>query len=192
MRSHKDCLVLNADYSPIGIIDWKKAMIWSFRYTHSKYSGIEILEYYLNDYVVGAHSNEKIPAVVKTTKFFKINNHSVNFSRKNLFIRDNYTCQYCGDKLSPNQLTYDHIIPKSKWQYKNQPVTSWTNIVTACFRCNSRKGNKTLTQANMELMTCPYIPNKTTKYLHVTHQILTIKHSIPKEWQLYVSGILRS
>jgi hypothetical protein len=190
MRSHKDCLVLNADYSPIGIIDWKKAMVWSFRYTNSRYSGIEIIEYYSNDYVIGANSKEKIPAVVKTTKFFKINNHSVNFSRKNLFIRDNYTCQYCGDQLPANQLTYDHIIPKSKWQYKNQPATSWTNIVTACFRCNSRKGNKTLQQVNMQLMTNPYVPNKTTKYLHVTHQILTIKHNIPKEWQLYVGGMV--
>jgi hypothetical protein len=190
MRSHKDCLVLNADYSPIGIIDWKKAMVWSFRYTHSRYSGIEIIEYYSDDYVIGANSTEKIPAVIKTTKFFKINHHTVNFSRKNLFIRDNYTCQYCGDQLPSNQLTYDHIIPKSKWQFKNQPVTSWTNIVTACFRCNSRKGNKSLQQVNMQLMTNPYIPNKTTKYLHVTHQILTIRHSIPKEWQLYVGAII--
>lgn len=192
MRQHQDCLVLNADYSPIGIIDWKKAMVWAFRYTHSKYSGIEIIEYYKNDYVIGVNYTEKIPAVVKTTKFFKINNHSVNFSRKNLFIRDNYTCQYCGNQLPANQLTYDHIIPKSKWTNKNQPATSWTNIITACFNCNSRKGNKTLTQANMKLMSMPYVPNKTNKYLHVTHQILTIKHKVPQEWQLYIGAIQKT
>lgn len=190
MKTHSDCLVLNADYSPIGIIDWKKAMVWAFRYNNSKYSGIEIIEYYKYDYVIGVKTKEKIPAVVKTTKFFKIGQNKVNFSRKNLFIRDNYTCQYCGYSFPINQLTYDHITPKSKWTNKNQPATSWTNIVTACFRCNSKKGNRTPQQANMVLMTTPYIPNKTTKYLHVTHQILTIKQHIPEEWRMYVEPLV--
>lgn len=190
MRYHNDCLVLNADYSPIGIIDWRKAMVWSFRYTNSNYSGIEIIEYYSDDYVVGASkSDHPIPAVVKTTKYFKIKGHSVNFSRKNLFIRDNYTCQYCGHKHPVNQLTYDHVIPKSKWPYPKQTATSWTNIVTACFRCNCKKGSRTPQQANMTLKTKPFIPNKSNKYLHVTHQILTIRKHIPEEWQLYVGDI---
>ena len=50
MKTHEDCLVLNADYSPIGIIDWRKAMVWSFRYTNCQYSSIEIIDYYNNDY----------------------------------------------------------------------------------------------------------------------------------------------
>ena len=91
MRHHNDCLVLNADYSPIGIIDWRKAMVWSFRYMNSKYSGIEIIEYYSDDYVIGVNTKSEIPAVVKTTKYFKVNSQSVNFSRKNIFIRDDYT-----------------------------------------------------------------------------------------------------
>lgn len=188
MRNHNDCLVLNADYTPIGIIDWKKAMVWSFRYSNSKYSGIEIIEYYSNDYIIGVSSNLKIPAVVKTAKYFKINNQYVNFSRKNLFIRDDYTCQYCGNRYAINQLTYDHVIPKSKWQHKNIPVTSWTNIVTACYKCNCKKGNKTLQQANMSLKTDPYIPQKTRKYLHVIHQLFTIRKDIPEEWELYVGN----
>ena len=55
MTNHEDCLVLNADYSPIGIIGWRKAMVWSFRYTHSQYSGIEIIDHYKDDIVLGAN-----------------------------------------------------------------------------------------------------------------------------------------
>jgi len=192
MRNHNDCLVLNADYSPIGIIDWKKAMIWSYRYANSKYTGIDIIEIYKDDYVTGVQQQKiKIPAVVKTTKYFKVNSQLVNFSRKNLFIRDDYTCQYCGTKPSINQLTYDHVIPKSKWPHAKQSPTSWTNIVTACFKCNCKKGNKTPQQANMMLKTKPYAPQKTTKYLHVSHQLLTIRKNIPNEWKLYVGEIER-
>lgn len=189
MRHHNDCLVLNADYSPIGIIDWRKAMVWSFRYINSKYSGIEIIEYYSDDYVVGVNTKSEVPAVVKTTKYFKVNSQSVNFSRKNIFIRDDYTCQYCGQKYATNQLTYDHVIPKSKWPHHNKTATTWTNIVTACFKCNCKKGSKTPQQANMTLKAEPYIPVKTKKYLHVTHQLSTIRKDIPEEWRLYVGDM---
>lgn len=191
MIHHNDCLVLNADYSPIGIIGWRKSMIWAFRYSHCKYSGIEILEYYQDDFVLGVNRQINIPAVVKTTKYFKVNAQAVNFSRKNLFIRDDYTCQYCGQKFVSGQLTYDHVVPKSKWTHKYKSATTWTNIVTACYKCNCKKGNQSLQQANMKLKTKPYIPQKTRKYLHVTHQLLTIKRDIPKEWQLYVGDLAK-
>ena len=80
MINHEDCLVLNADYSPIGIIGWRKAMVWSFRYTHSEYSGIEIIDHYKNDIVLGANGQCRIPAVVRTTKYFKLIGASHNDS----------------------------------------------------------------------------------------------------------------
>jgi 5-methylcytosine-specific restriction endonuclease McrA len=191
MRNHNDCLVLNADYSPIGIIDWKKAVVWSFRYINSKYSSVDIVEIYKNDYAIGAQYQKiNIPAVIKTNRYFKVTNQAVNFSRKNLFIRDNYTCQYCGARPNINQLTYDHVIPKSKWPHHNKTATSWTNIVTACFKCNCKKGNKTPQQANMTLNTKPYTPQKTRKYLHVSHQLLTIRNKVPDEWKLYIQDFV--
>jgi hypothetical protein len=105
MSKHKSCLVLNADYSPIGIIDWQRAMIWFYRYFNNDKPSIDIVEYHNDDYVMGIDQKFKIPAIIKTTKYFKVNNSTVNFSRKNLFIRDNYTCQYCGYKYHINQLT---------------------------------------------------------------------------------------
>lgn len=190
MINHEDCLVLNADYSPIGIIGWRKAMIWSFRYTHSLYSGIEIIDHYKDDKVIGAKGYCRIPAVVRTTKYFKLIGQPVVFSRRNLFIRDDYMCQYCGDKFPISQLTYDHVIPKSKWPHCRKSATSWTNIVTACYKCNAKKGNKTVQQSGMKLKNQPYIPHKTKKYLHVNHQLLTIRSDIPNEWKLYVGDLI--
>lgn len=189
-KVHKNCLVLNADYSPICIIKWQKAMIWHFRSVHSNICGIEVLEYYDNDYVITANGLKPVPSVVKTKKYFHLNNIYVNFSRKNVFIRDNYTCQYCGMVLPVNKLTYDHVIPKSKWPYHDKEATGWTNIVTACLSCNYKKGNKTIQQANMQLSSMPYIPIKTKKYLHITQQLSTIKDGMPKEWQMYLQSTI--
>ena len=125
------CLVLNGDYSPLGIIDWKKAIIWCVKYENKSNHGIEILDFYKDDFIIGVHDKKHpIPAVVKTNRYFRINNQKVTFSRKNLFIRDGYTCQYCGNIKEINKLTYDHVIPKSSWKHKGVSPTSWTNIVT--------------------------------------------------------------
>jgi len=188
---HKNCLVLNSDYSPIGIIHWKKAMVWAFRYTKKNFDRIEIIEYHSNDYIIGTNDLLEIPAVIKTTKYFKIFNSTVNFSRKNVFIRDNFVCQYCNQKFPINKLTYDHVIPKSKWRHNHTP-TSWTNIVTSCLFCNLKKGNKTPSQANMPLKKNPEIPKKTWKYLPLAYQLHTIGSAIPEEWQTYIGDIINN
>lgn len=181
------CLVLNADYTPLTIIDWKKAIIWSMRQERGSSMSIEIIDFYKNDYIVGT-SNKKypIPAVAKTSKYLRINSYRVKFSRKNLFIRDNYRCQYCGSQKSLNELTYDHVVPKSAWDYNHGSPTSWTNIVTACISCNRKKRNRTPKQANMPLQNLPIIPNKSVKYLPIVNHLATIITTIPEEWSLYL------
>jgi len=78
---------------------------------------------------------------------------SVKFSRKNVFQRDNYTCQYCKKKFLKAELTQDHIIPKSLGG-----KTEWTNITTSCKKCNTKKGSKTLQQLNWKIFHKPYVP----------------------------------
>lgn len=186
---HKDCLVLNSDYSPMGIIDWRKAMILAFRHKNKDLTKIEIIEYHNDDCVIGINNRLEVPAVIKTTRYFRLFNSNVNFSRKNVFIRDNFICQYCNKKFPINKLTYDHVVPKSKWKSSSTP-TSWTNIVTSCLLCNLKKGNKTPEQANMPLKKLPEIPKKTWKYLPLAYQLHTIGGMIPKEWQTYVGDIV--
>lgn len=181
------CLLLNADYTPLSIIDWKKAVIWHIKYEHNPKYGIDIIDFYKNDYINGVHNKKyPIPAVARTKRFFKINKQNIIFSRKNLFLRDNYTCQYCGIKLDNKELTYDHVIPKSIWLNKTMSPTCWTNIVTSCTHCNRKKGNKTPKQANMPLINPPTVPVKSAKYLPISHDLHRIKNQIPSEWNIYL------
>jgi 5-methylcytosine-specific restriction endonuclease McrA len=181
------CLVLNADYSVLGVVDWKKALTWLFKYNDNNISHIEIIDFYKNDFIQGVNNKKfPIPAVIKTSRYFRIQDCRVNFSRKNLFIRDNYSCQYCGIEQDINSLTYDHVIPKSLWKNKSTSPTCWTNIVTACVSCNRKKGNRTPSQANMPLKNLPIPPKKSSKYLPITHHLLNIRTEIPEEWTIYL------
>jgi 5-methylcytosine-specific restriction endonuclease McrA len=89
--------------------------------------------------------------------------------------------------MSEVSLTYDHIIPKSIWNRKQGSPTTWTNIVTACVKCNNKKGNRTPEQAKMKLLNHPYIPTKHTKYLPITHFLSRIRDDIPSEWSMYLN-----
>jgi len=189
-QKHSRCLVLNADYSPLTIINWQRALVWSMKYQDNHNLSIQIIDFYKDDYILGANYKKyPIPAVVKTNNYFKISNQYVKFSRKNIYIRDDYTCQYCGKTPNINELTYDHVIPKSSWSSIVGSPTSWTNIVSACVSCNRKKGNKTPKQANMPLKNIPVMPQKNTKYLPIAHHLSKIKENIPEEWSLYISNI---
>ena len=163
-------------------------MVWSVKYTNNSNHSIEIVDFYKNDYIVGVNDKKiPIPAVVKTNKYFRLKHHPVNFSRKNLFIRDDYSCQYCGLVKEINKLTYDHVIPKSLWRHKHSgSPTSWTNIVTACVDCNRKKGSRTPQQANMPLKNFPVAPKKSAKYLPIGTLLFNIRSEIPEEWAVYL------
>lgn len=181
------CLVLNADFSPLTIVNWQRALIWSIKHEENPRLGVEIIDFYKNDYIQGANGKKfPIPAVARTIKYFKMNHQRVNFSRKNIFTRDDNTCQYCGIRKDLNELTYDHVIPKSAWKELNKSPTSWTNIVTACMDCNRKKGSRTPKQANMPLRTMPKEPIKSLKYLPITTHLLKIRTDIPEEWDIYI------
>jgi 5-methylcytosine-specific restriction endonuclease McrA len=188
-KNHKHCLILNADYSPLCIIHWQRAMTWYIRYHDQKISHIDIIEFYKNEFIVGVNKTHPLPAVIKLCKFFKFGNCKVNFSRKNVFIRDEHKCQYCGNGFNLSELTYDHVIPKSIWLQSGSP-TIWTNIVTACVGCNRKKGNKTPKEAKMNLLSVPKEPSKSMKYLPIMTHISNIKSDIPPEWSLYLAGYI--
>jgi len=181
------CLLLNADYMPLSIISWKRALIWHLKHENkSKYS-IDIIDFYKNDYIVGVQNKKyPIPAVAKTNNFFNIRKKRVVFSRKNIFLRDNYSCQYCNKKFERKHLTYDHVVPKSKWKNSQQSPTNWNNIVTACTKCNRIKANRTPAEANMPLKHFPTEPNKSFRFLPVCDYLTKIKDRVPAEWIIYL------
>jgi len=140
-------LVLNADYRPLSyyplsLWPWQDAVKAVFL------DRVDILAEY--DHVVRSQRMEiRVPSVVVLRDFVKPRKR-VAFTRFNLFLRDEFTCQYCGAK---NDLTFDHVIPR-----KLGGVTSWENVVAACAPCNLRKGSKTLREAGMKLRTRPVRP----------------------------------
>lgn len=186
-HKHNECLVLNADYSPLTVICWQKALVWNMKYENNPKYGIEIIDFYKNDYINGVNKKYPIPAVSKTKRFFRPYNQQLTFSRKNIYIRDNYTCQYCNKIFESQYLTYDHVIPKSKWDHKKfGSPTTWTNIVTACTWCNRKKKNRTPQQANMVLKCVPVKPIKNIKYLPISEHLNKIRETMPEEWKYYL------
>lgn len=176
--NHNNCLVLNADYRPIGVLSWKKASTLSYR-IKVKAIDAQIIKYHANDYIVGINSKIKCPSVIKINCFKNLYNKKIKFTRRNVFCRDAYTCQYCGIKYNVSKLTYDHVIPKSRMR-NHAKFTTWTNIVTACQKCNRKKANKTPEEANMVLIKKPTVPQYSTKFL--THHIINSTISMYSEW----------
>ncbi len=95
----------------------------------------------------------RVPEVITLTQYDKLPTNSVAFSRRNVFKRDRFTCQYCGHQPGKDELTIDHVLPRAQGG-----ISSWTNCVLACIECNSRKANRTPDQARMPLAREPERP----------------------------------
>lgn len=141
-------LVLNADYRPLSyyplsLWSWQEAVKAKFL------DRVDILAEY--DHVVRSQRMEiRIPSVVVLRDYVKPQRR-VAFTRFNLFLRDEFTCQYCGSK---KDLTFDHVLPR-----KLGGVTSWENVVAACASCNTRKGHKRLRESGLRLKRSPARPD---------------------------------
>lgn len=89
------------------------------------------------DAIITSHDLLKVPDVILLTRYDRVPDQKVHFCRKAVWKRDNYTCQYCGCKPPPDELTLDHIIPRAQGG-----ETSWTNCVLACYQCNAQKADR--------------------------------------------------
>lgn len=94
-----------------------------------------------------------VPYVVQLLKFDKVPRQEVKFSRANIYLRDHNRCQYCGKRFTASELSLDHVTPISRGGR-----SSWENVVCACLPCNVRKGNKLLSECEMELIRRPEKP----------------------------------
>lgn len=94
-----------------------------------------------------------IPSIIVLDAYDQLPRREVRFSRENVFERDRHTCQYCRKEKPERDLNLDHVIPRDKGG-----KTTWTNIVTSCIRCNTRKANKLPREANMFPMNSPVKP----------------------------------
>lgn len=162
-------LKLDVTYTPIEIISWEDAFKLIFL------NKAEVIEEYNNKTISTPHKKYVVPAVIRVKKKVLDKNRTLNFSRSNIFLRDAYTCQYCGGLFECRELTLDHILPASRGGKK-----TWTNIVSACHSCNNKKDDKTPKEARMKLLKDPIQPSWTPK------SSLKIKNSDPEIWKMYV------
>ena len=146
-------LVLNADfrplsYYPLSLWCWQDAVKSVFLERVSIVSNYERK-------IRSPSFEMNLPSVIALKNFIKPSTHP-NFTRFNVFLRDKFSCQYCGSK---NELTFDHLLPRSRGG-----KTNWDNVVTACSSCNVQKGGRLLASSGMTLKHKPYQPS--TEDLH--------------------------
>jgi 5-methylcytosine-specific restriction endonuclease McrA len=142
-----DTLLLSTSFEPVSIlplslISWQHAIKLVFL------EKVTILETYPDWIIRSERLAMPVPAVCITAEYFNIKKH-VKFCRQNMYLRDLYQCQYCGDTFPSHDLTIDHVIPRCEGGRLN-----WGNAVTSCRECNSKKGRK-----KIKPMRTPYQPD---------------------------------
>jgi len=143
----QETLILNHDFRPLQTISWKKAICLVIK------DKAEVLKYSTRT-VRTPNTEYKIPIIIRLIKIVRqIYKNTVPITKKNVIIRDNYTCQYCRKKEPGNRITVDHIIPSSRGG-KN----SWENMVACCMECNIYKNDKLPKEKNMKLIKQPKQP----------------------------------
>lgn len=148
-------LLLNQDYKVINFVSEKKALTYLFK------DKVEVISYWEDSHKFKFMDKKiKQPSIIRLKYFVKVNGFkNLSFSKRFLAKRDRFTCQYCLKKLSPTQLTIDHVTPQSRGG-----KTTYTNCVISCWECNNKKDCKTPLEANMKLHSIPIIP----KYIPIT------------------------
>ncbi len=144
---HHPVLVLNADYRPLSYYPLS-LWTWQDAVKAAYLDRVDIVAEY-DHYVHSPSTVIRIPSVIVLKDYVKPQKR-VAFTRFNLFLRDEFCCQYCGAK---GDLTFDHVVPRA-----DGGVTSWENVVAACSPCNLRKGAKSLRRAGMSLRKPPRAP----------------------------------
>jgi 5-methylcytosine-specific restriction endonuclease McrA len=161
-------LLLNTTFEPLAVVSWRKAVTLLFL------DKVEVISEYDRE-VRSVSARIRLPSVIRLLHFVRNDRLNVRFSRKNIFLRDDHTCQYCGDRFEPRQLTCDHVMPKSRGG-----TTDWTNIVTSCVYCNLKKGDKLPEEVDMHPRRKPTRPSG----FHVLMFSLGVK-SLPDYWKEY-------
>jgi 5-methylcytosine-specific restriction endonuclease McrA len=121
----------------------------------------------------------KLPSVVRLIRRFRRFRREVRYSKQNIFARDQWTCQYCGERRPTNELTQDHVFPRAQGGR-----TCWENVVTCCTDCNTRKANRTPAQAGMKLISRPRKPAWLPMF------VINLGPRVPPAWKDYCYHLL--
>ncbi len=168
-RMHKLVLVLNASYEPINICAARRALVLILK-------GVAAAEEHAPANVHSARHTIRMPSVIRLLEYRRIPHQTRALSRKNILMRDRYTCQYCLKTGSSADLTLDHVIPRSR-----AGETTWENLVACCQNCNNRKGNRTPEEAGMRLVRAPRPFS-----LHTSRHLMRLLGKSDDQWRKYL------
>ena len=159
-------LVLNRSYFPVHVTSVRRAFSLLYQgiakavdqqYRTFDYESWSALSASVHDETIGLIGRAiRVPRVILLVSYDRVPRRQVRFSRFNVFARDKNTCQYCGRRFSRNELNLDHVIPRSQGG-----LSTWTNIVCSCLRCNRVKGGRRPEEARMRLVKQPVQPEWT-------------------------------
>ncbi|MCB0282857.1 MAG: HNH endonuclease [Calditrichaeota bacterium] len=155
-------LVLNQNFEPISICSAKKAVVLIFL------NKAQMVEQY-NNAIHSVNLELPYPSVIRINRYVRKPYQKVSLNRRNIIKRDKHTCQYCGK--NHQAMTIDHIIPKSLGG-----KDTWENLVCACMRCNSKKGDQPLEKAGMKLIRQPRKPSHLFYLQHLAGDAHTSWH----------------
>ena len=159
-------LVLNQNYEPLNVCNHKRALVLLTR------GKAEVLEHG-HGWLRSTTTTFRHPSVIRLIYLIRRPRPKARLCRKEVFVRDGYTCQYCGTR--GRDLTLDHVIPRHRGGKH-----TWENLVTACRACNHRKGGKTLEESRLHLARPPFQPKVSTYY--ILHQYLNTF----QEWRKFI------
>ncbi len=164
-------LVLNQNYEPLNVCNVRRALVLVIG------GKAEVLEAGPRS-LQSAHASYIAPSVIRLVYLIRRPRPRVKLTRREIFIRDNYTCQYCDRQVA--DLTIDHVIPRSRGG-----LHVWDNVVSACKQCNHRKGGKSIAEARMALHKQPHEP-RAGAYYTIERRLDT---SVQISWHKFLPGI---
>jgi len=168
MKVNDAVLILNANYEPINIAPLRRAFNLVLK-------GIAHVEE-SNGFVNAGKHQYALPSVIRLTHYRRIPHFKISPSRRNILQRDEHTCQYCVRKFSPQELTLDHIMPRSRGG-----KSAWENLVAACYKCNHKKNDQTPDEAGMKLHRQP-VPLS----IHTNRHVLRSAGRKFESWKKYL------
>ena len=163
-------LVLNRSWVAVNVATVRRALTLVFQDVARIVAPEDYATYNFEGWVEASHAAKEgrrihsasisfcVPEVIVLSAFNGRFSKEVRFSRRNIFERDENTCQYCGKKLDRSELTLDHVVPRSRGG-----TSTWQNIVLACIRCNMRKGDRLPQEINLKLLRKPVKPQWATR-----------------------------
>lgn len=161
---NRPTLVLNRNWQPVGVATVAKSLVKVWNETARIVDPDDYCQYSWSDWaqliptdeelVIRTRRNRlRVPEVIVLTFYDRLPSNAVTFSRRNIFKRDRFTCQYCGKQPGSEELTIDHVLPRAQGG-----ISTWENCVLACVECNAKKADRTPDQALMPLRREPVRP----------------------------------